>query len=238
MFKTIKEDIRAVFKEDPAARSTLEIIFCYPGLHALWMHRIAHFLWLRNFKFFARLLSAFNRFLTNIEIHPGASIGHRFFIDHGSGVVIGETTEIGDDVLLYAGVILGGTSLEKKKRHPTIGNRVVIGSSAIVLGAITIGDDVKIGSGSVVIKSVPLGKTVVGIPGRIVDNTYHHTLDLEHGRLPDPVAEAIRLIMGEQDLILERVKRLEDLTGFTSPAPVPANVRELIEKQFNDGGGI
>jgi serine O-acetyltransferase len=238
VFKTIKEDIRAVFKEDPAARNTLEVIFCYPGLHSLWLHRIAHSLWLHNFKFLARLLSAFNRFLTNIEIHPGARIGRRFFIDHGAGVVIGETAEIGDDVLLYAGVILGGTSLEKKKRHPTIGNRVVIGSSAIVLGAITISDDVKIGSGSVVIKSVPQGKTVVGIPGRIVDNDNKHTLDLEHGRLPDPVAEAIRLIMGEQDLIHDRINRLEQLIGAPSPVTVHTADRDEIDKLFDDGGGI
>jgi serine O-acetyltransferase len=238
VFKTIREDIRSIFKEDPAARNTLEVIFCYPGLHALWLHRMAHFLWCHHLKFPARLLSALNRFLTNIEIHPGARIGRRFFIDHGAGVVIGETSEIGDDVLIYAGVILGGTSLEKKKRHPTIGNRVVIGSSAVVLGAITIGDDVKIGSGSVVVKSVPPGNTVVGIPGRIVDNGYQHVLDLEHGRLPDPVAEAIRLILGEQDLIRNRINKLEQLIGTDSPVPVPTGAREHIERQFNDGGGI
>jgi serine O-acetyltransferase len=245
VFKTIQEDIHSVFKEDPAARSTLEVIFCYPGLQALWIHRVAHFLWRHNIKFFARLLSTLNRFLTNIEIHPGARIGRRFFIDHGAGVVIGETTEIGDDVLVYAGVILGGTSLEKKKRHPTIGNRVVIGSGAVVLGAITIGDDVKIGSGSVVVKSVPDGKTVVGIPGRVVENGHQHTLDLEHGKLPDPVAQAIqqvaqttRLIMGEQDLIRERIRRLEESRGSTSPVAVSAGARKSIEKQFNDGEGI
>jgi serine O-acetyltransferase len=238
VFKKIREDIRAVFKEDPAARNTLEVIFCYPGLHALWLHRVAHFLWTHKFKFLSRLLSTFNRFLTNIEIHPGARIGRRFFIDHGAGVVIGETAEIGDDVLLYAGVILGGTSLEKKKRHPTIGNRVVIGSSAVVLGAITINDDVKIGSGSVVVKSVPPGKTVVGIPGRIVDNGNKHTLDLEHGRLPDPVAEALRLIIGEQDLLHGRIAKLELLMGTPSPASIHTAGRDEIDKLFNDGGGI
>jgi serine O-acetyltransferase len=238
LFKTIREDIQVIFKEDPAARNTLEVIFCYPGLHALWMHRMAHHLWKHHLKLLARVISAFNRFLTNIEIHPGAKIGRRFFIDHGAGVVIGETAEIGNDVLLYAGVILGGTSLEKKKRHPTIGDRVVIGSNAVVLGAIIVGEDVKIGSGSVVIKSVPRGKTVVGIPGRIVDNGHYHTLDLEHGKLPDPVAEAIRLIMGEQDLIHDRINRLEQLMSPTSPVIVSTRAREEIEKQFNDGAGI
>jgi serine O-acetyltransferase len=179
MFKTIREDIHSVLKEDPAARNTLEVIFCYPGLHALWFHRAAHFLWQHHLKFFARLLSTFNRFLTNIDIHPGARIGRRFFIDHGAGVVIGETSEIGDDVLLYAGVVLGGTSLDKKKRHPTIGNRVVIGSGAIVLGAITIEDDVKIGSGSVVVKSVPAGNRGRH-PWRIVRMATAQS-DLEHG---------------------------------------------------------
>lgn len=238
MLNLIREDIRSVLKEDPAARSTLEVVFCYPGLHALWLHRIAHFHWLHKMRFGARLLSSFNRFLTNIEIHPGAKIGRRFFIDHGAGVVIGETAEIGDDVLIYAGVILGGTSLEKKKRHPTIGNRVVIGSSAVVLGAITIEDDVKIGSGSVVVKSVPAGKTVVGIPGRIVDNGRHSTLDLEHGKLPDPVAQAIRLILGEQDLIKDRINKLEQASGSAPQIEILTGAREHITKQFSDGEGI
>ncbi len=238
MFRTIREDIRSILKEDPAARSTLEVIFCYPGLHALWIHRFAHFLWLHKLRFLARLLSTFSRFLTNIEIHPGATIGRRFFIDHGAGVVIGETTEIGDDVLIYAGVILGGTSLEKKKRHPTIGNRVVIGSSAVVLGAITIEDDVKIGSGSVVVRPVPAGKTVVGIPGRIVDNGHRSALDLEHGKLPDPVARAIRLMMTEQANIEERLKRLETTAGIPETVGIMDCARLRIEKQFNDGEGI
>jgi len=237
LFGTIREDIRSVLKEDPAARSVIEVIFCYPGLHALWMHRMAHYLWNHKLKFCARWLSTFNRFLTNIEIHPGAKIGHRLFIDHGAGVVIGETAEIGDDVLIYAGVILGGTSLEKKKRHPTIGNGVVIGSGAIVLGAISIGDDVRIGSGSVVVKPVPAGKTVVGIPGRVVDEG-RHTLDLEHGKLPDPVAQAIRLIMGEQDLLKERLNKLERSTGPSVEEAVISKDREVVEKQFNDGEGI
>ncbi len=146
MFKTLKEDIQTVFAKDPAARSVPEIIFCYPGLHALWFHRVAHFLWRHKFWFLARLTSQIGRFLTNIEIHPGAKIGRRFFIDHGAGVVIGETTEIGDDVLMYQGVVLGGTSLEKKKRHPTLGNNVVMGTGAIALGDITSGDGARVGA--------------------------------------------------------------------------------------------
>ena len=238
MFETLREDIHSIKARDPAARNTLEIILCYPGLHALWWHRVSHFFWEHHLKLTARLLSTFSRFLTDIEIHPGARIGRRFFIDHGSGVVIGETAEIGDDVLLYAGVILGGTSLEKKKRHPTIGNRVVIGSSAVVLGAITIEDDVKIGSGSVVVKPVPAGNTVVGIPGRIVENGHRSALDLEHGKLPDPVARAIRLIITEQSNIEERLKRLEDAGGFSSTVGVMDCARIRVGKQFSDGDGI
>jgi serine O-acetyltransferase len=234
VFGTIREDIRSVLKEDPAARSTLEVIFCYPGLHAVWLHRIAYCLWHHHLRFLARCLSAFNRFLTNIEIHPGAKIGHRLFIDHGAGVVIGETAEIGDDVLIYAGVILGGTSLEKKKRHPTVGNRAVIGSGAIVLGAITIGDDVRIGSGSVVIKSVPDGKTVVGVPGRVVDEG-RRTLDLEHGKLPDPVAQAISLIMSEQDLLKKRIGKLEKASEPIHEEESLASDRDVVKKEFNDG---
>lgn len=238
MFQFIREDIRSVKERDPAARSTLEIILCYPGLQALWFHRVAHFLWQHKLKFSARLLSTFTRFLTNIEIHPGATIGRRVFIDHGAGVVVGETAEIGDDVLIYAGVILGGTSLDKKKRHPTIGSRVVIGSSAVVLGAITIGDDVKIGSGSVVVKPVPEGKTVVGIPGRVVDNGHHSILNLDHDKLPDPVAQAIRLILTEQSNVEERLKNLENASGITSTVGVMECARIRIEKQFGDGEGI
>jgi len=222
LFKTLREDIRTIRAKDPAARSLAEIIFCYPGLHALWGHRIAHFLWRHRLYFFARWLSHINRFLTGIEIHPGAKIGRRLFIDHGAGVVIGETAEVGDDVLMYQGVVLGGTSLEKKKRHPTIGNHVVIGTGAAILGAITIGDDVRIGSGSVVVKSVPSGATVVGIPGRVVDSTQPPVLDLEHGRLPDPVADVIRLILREQGELRKRLARLEGLTE-------PAIVNELKE---------
>ena len=168
-FARIAEDIRTIFDRDPAARSVLEVIFCYPGLHAIIMHRIAHRLWKSNARFLARLLSHVNRALTGIEIHPGAVIGRRFFIDHGMGVVIGETTEIGNDVTLYQAVTLGGTSLEKKKRHPTLGNGVVIGAGAKVLGALTVDDDARIGAGAVVVKDVPAGATVVGLVGRVLD---------------------------------------------------------------------
>ncbi len=217
MFKALREDIQTVFAKDPAARGVLEVIFCYPGLHALWFHRLAHFLWCHKLRFLARLLSHVNRFLTGIEIHPGAKIGRRFFIDHGAGVVIGETAEVGDDVLIYQGVVLGGTSLKKEKRHPTIGNNVVVGTGAVALGAITIGDGARIGSGSVVVKSVPPGTTVVGIPGRIVEDRHKLLVDLEHGKLPDPVAEAIRLVLREQEKLGERLKKLEGLSGIVVP---------------------
>jgi serine O-acetyltransferase len=233
----MREDIRNVFDRDPAARSTLEVLTCYPGLHALWLHRIAHYLWRHHLRYLARLLSHLNRFLTNIEIHPGATIGRRFFIDHGAGVVIGETTEIGDDVLMYQGVVLGGTSLEKGKRHPTIGNSVVIGTGAVALGAITIGDGARVGSGSVVVKSVPPGATVVGIPGRVIDEHRKPVIDLEHGKLPDPVAEAIRLVLGEQSRLEKRLEELESKSGKAVPgdAELKRHIKEIMQ-EFNQGG--
>ncbi|MCD6231779.1 serine O-acetyltransferase, partial [Candidatus Aerophobetes bacterium] len=184
-------------------------IFCYPGLHALWFHRVAHWFWTHKFFFLARFISHISRFLTGIEIHPGAKIGRRFFIDHGMGVVIGETTEIGDDVLMYQGVVLGGTSLEKKKRHPTIGNNVVIGTGAKILGPIRIGDGAKVGAGSVVVKSVPQGSTVVGIPGKVVEKYKKLTIDLEHGKLPDPVANAFYTLLKRQEELEKRLRKLE-----------------------------
>ncbi len=238
LLKTLGEDIQMVFAKDPAARSVLEVIFCYPGLHALWVHRLAHFLWRHKLRFLARLLSYINRFLTGIEIHPGAKIGRRFFIDHGAGVVIGETAEIGDDVLLYQGVVLGGTTLEKTKRHPTVGNNVVMGTGAVALGAITIGDGARIGSGSVVVKSVPPGATVVGIPGRIIEDRHKPLLDLEHGKLPDPVAEAIGLVLSEQEKLGQRMKRLESLSGLAVPKDKLRDRRREIAREFSQGGGI
>jgi serine O-acetyltransferase len=199
---------------------------------------VAHFLWCHNLKLPARILSHFNRFFTGIEIHPGAHIGRRCFIDHGSGVVIGETAELGDDVLLYQGVVLGGTTLEKKKRHPTLGNGVEMGSGAIALGPITIGDGVRIGASSVVIKSVPPGVTVVGIPGRVVTKPDKPAMDLEHGRLPDPVAEAIRLVLKDQHKLEQRLEKLESLSGLATPPDELEESRQEIEKEFTQGGGI
>jgi serine O-acetyltransferase len=209
MFRTMKEDILKIFTEDPAARSVLEVVLCYPGLHALWLHRVSHSLWQHRLFLPARLISQFSSFMTGIEIHPGARIGRRFFIDHGTGVVIGETTEIGDDVLIYQGVVLGGTSLKKEKRHPTIGNRVVIGGGATVLGAITVGDDARIGSGSVVIKAVPPGATVVGIPGKIAVSRTEPVAVLDHSKLPDPINETFKLLFEQQNELKDRLDRLE-----------------------------
>jgi len=205
MFRAIREQIDTIFKEDPAASSTLEVLLCYPGLHAVLLHRLAHRLYRWGMPLVPRLISHFGRLVTGIEIHPGAAIGRRFFIDHGMGVVIGETAEIGDDVLLYQGVTLGGTGPQKGKRHPTIGDHVVIGTGAKVLGNILIGERSKIGAGSVVVKSVPPHSTVVGVPGRIVaiDGVSVKDEDmLEHGRLPDPVEQAI-------NSLAERVTQLE-----------------------------
>ena len=202
MFAVIREQIETIFREDPAAQSALEIVLCYPGFHAAVLHRLAHNLYKANVPLLPRVISQFSRFLTGIEIHPGATIGRRFFIDHGSGVVIGETAEIGDDVLIYQGVTLGGTGNEKGKRHPTIGNNVVIGTGAKVLGNIRIGNNARIGAGSVVVKPVPDHSTVVGIPGRIVRFHVPQEGMLEHGLLPDPEGQEI------EDL-KQRVSELE-----------------------------
>lgn len=203
----IKEDISCVFERDPAARTVLEVIFCYPGFHALLFYRISHFLWKNKFYFLARFLSHIGRFFTGIEIHPGAQIGRRFFIDHGMGVVIGETAEVGNDVTIYHGVTLGGTSWKKGKRHPTIGDNVVIGAGAKILGPITIGNNCLIGAGSVVIKDVPPDSTVVGVPGRI---TYRGGARVEiDERLPDPEAQVIKCLT---DQLRDIEKRLIELT--------------------------
>ena len=201
MLRAIKEQIDTVFARDPAAKSVLEIILCYPGFHAVLLHRVSHRLYKWNVPLLPRVLSQFGRFVTGIEIHPGATIGRRFFIDHGAGVVIGETAEIGDDVLLYQGVTLGGTGHEKGKRHPTLGNCVVVGTGAKVLGNILIGNHVKIGAGSVVVRPAPDYSTVVGVPGHVV-RTRTESGDLEHGKLPDPEGQAI------EDLA-RRVQELE-----------------------------
>ena len=212
MFRAIREDINSVFDRDPAARSVLEIIFCYPGLHAVWFHRIAHWLWTHKLYFFGRFTSHLARFLTGIEIHPGATIGRKFFIDHGMGVVIGETAEIGDNVTLYHGVTLGGVTWDKVKRHPTLEDNVVIGSGAKILGPFTVGKGAKIGSNSVVVKEVPPNATVVGIPGRVVmgaeDLQPPARPDLEHGKFPDPEAKAMACLYEQLRSLEEQVKGL------------------------------
>jgi len=191
VFNRIREDIATVFAKDPAARGLVEVLTCYPGLHATWLHRVASWFWRHGLHLPGRLVSHVNRFLTGIEIHPGAQIGRRFFIDHGMGVVIGETAEVGDDVLIYKGVVLGGTSLNKGKRHPTIGDGVVIGSNAVVLGPIEVGARSRIGSGAVVIKPVPEDSTAVGVPARVVRGPHvEPERVLAHAQLPDPFGEA------------------------------------------------
>lgn len=204
-FRDVREDIQTVLKKDPAARNGLEVLICYPGIWALIWHKPAHFLYKHNMKLLARVISQVTRFFTGIEIHPGAQIGRRCFIDHGMAVVIGETTEIGDDVTLYQGVTLGGTGKDSGKRHPTIGNRVIVSSGAKVLGPFKVGDDVKIGSGSIVLNEIPPGCTVVGIPGKIVKRYGESTDDLNQVNLPDPVATELeclrrRIVMLENKL--------------------------------------
>jgi serine O-acetyltransferase len=207
-WEQIKEDIQAVFERDPAVRSKWDVVLAYPGFHAVLFHRLAHRLWSRGWTTLARVVSHLSRFLTGIEIHPGARIGQRLFIDHGMGVVIGETAEIGNDVTLYQGVSLAGTSLEKGKRHPTLEDWVLIGAGAAVLGPITIGRHSRIGAGSVVVNSVPAHSTVVGIPGKIVKSDGLHQpsgkpiIDLDHANLPDPVTRAL-------STLLEHVEKLE-----------------------------
>lgn len=223
MFDSMKEDISSVFHRDPAARSKWEVLLCYPGLHAIWCHRMAHWLWLRDARLLARMLSNVSRWLTGIEIHPGAKLGRRFFIDHGMGVVIGETAEIGDDVTLYQSVTLGGTSWNKGKRHPTLEDGVVVGAGAKVLGPFTVGKGAKIGSNAVVTKAVPAGATVVGIPGRIIVRDESHDAEQNNKRqamaekmgfdaygetrdMPDPVARAISQMLDHMYAVDGRIE--------------------------------
>jgi serine O-acetyltransferase len=216
MINQIREDIREVFARDPAARNWLEVILTYPGLHAIWIHRIAHRFYLKKFYTLARLISHFNRFITGVEIHPGAKLGRRVFIDHGMGVVIGETSEIGDDCVIYKGVVLGGVSLKKEKRHPTLETGVIVGSNACILGNITIGAHARIGSGSVVVENVPAGATVVGIPGRVVRKRTTGDLekDLEHSDLPDPLQDIVRGLLRIFDRYENRLQKLESEHGI------------------------
>ena len=214
MFKRMREDIRCIFEQDPAARSTIEVVLTYSGLHAIWAHRFAHALFKRNLLFLARAVSQISRFFTGIEIHPGATIGRRLFIDHGMGIVIGETCEIGDDVTLYQGVTLGGTGKEKGKRHPTLHNNVLVASGAKVLGSITIGENSKVGAGSVVLKDVPPNSTVVGIPGKVVmKNGVRVKQKLDHHKLPDPVEETCNQMKMEIEQLKSRLEQLEKKEG-------------------------
>ena len=208
-----QEDVGCVFARDPAARNLLEVLMAYPGVHAVLLFRVAHRLWLLEWKLTARLLAAFARWLTNVDIHPGATIGKRFFIDHGAGVVIGETAEIGNDVTLYHGVTLGGTTWHKTKRHPTLGNNVLVGAGAKILGAITLGDNVRVGANSVVIKDVPPCCTVIGIPGRIIQQKglkiqNPRGIDLDHHLVPDPVGKAINCLVERLDKLEAQQERL------------------------------
>ncbi|MBD7907551.1 serine O-acetyltransferase [Sporosarcina gallistercoris] len=208
MFSRMKEDIRCIFDQDPAARSTIEVVLTYSGLHAIWSHRIAHVLFKKNMHFAARALSQMSRFFTGIEIHPGAKIGRRLFIDHGMGIVIGETCEIGDDVTIYQGVTLGGTGKEKGKRHPTLHDRVLVATGAKVLGNIVIGENSKVGAGSVVLKDVPAESTVVGIPGKVVISNGVRVKDRLNHTLPDPVAE---MCSSMENRISQLERQLSDL---------------------------
>ena len=218
---SLRDHIQAIKREDPAAKGSLEILLWYPGLHAILFHRIGHFFYRHGWYLVARGVSHIGRLLTGIEIHPGARIGKRLFIDHGVGVVIGETSEIGDDVLLYQGVTLGGTGNVRGKRHPTIGNRVVVGTGAAILGGITLGDDVKVGAGSVVVHSVPEGATVVGIPGRVVRGRAEAIGVLEHGR----VAACGETEPADLEQLTDRVRELEALIGL------------LLEERVGQGRG-
>jgi serine O-acetyltransferase len=211
MFKYLKEDIRTIFERDPAAKSYLEVILCYPGLHAVICHRIAHCLYMHRWFVLARLISQIARFFTGIEIHPGATIGRRLFIDHGSGIVIGETAEVGDDVTLYQGVTLGGTGKDKGKRHPTIGHNVTIGSGAKILGPILIDHNSKIGAGAVVIRCIPANSTAVGVPAHIVRTKLadEHFIDLNHTDIPDPLEDEIR----ELERRIRELEKYIDKTG-------------------------
>ncbi|MDD2922972.1 MAG: serine O-acetyltransferase [Anaerolineales bacterium] len=210
MFKTIRNDIQSVLDRDPAARNAFEVMLCYSGLHAIWAHRLSNKLWRRGFKLLARWISQTTRGLTGIEIHPGATIGQNFFIDHGMGVVIGETAEVGENVTLYHGVTLGGTSLNKIKRHPTLEDNVVVGAGAKVLGAITIGANSRIGANAVVVRSTPPDSVVVGVPGQIVvrEHAIHlpnEKVDLEHGNLPDTIGETLAILIAHVESLEKRV---------------------------------
>jgi len=230
MFRALNRDLEAALRNDPAARSAWEVLLSYPGLHALALHRIAHRLWNGGQRLPARMLSHYTRFLTGIEIHPAARIAPGVFIDHGMGVVIGETAVIEEGCIIYKGVVLGGTSLERKVRHPHLEKNVIVGSNACVLGAITVGEGARIGSASVVVENVPKGATVVGVPGRIVrQRAETGGGELNHGNLPDPISDRLRQLAQQQEVILERIARLESNPSValtSSRATEPASPAE------------
>jgi serine O-acetyltransferase len=216
----LERDMQAIKQRDPAARNDVEILTCYPGLHALWFHRLSHYLWKREVPVLPRLVSQVGRLLTGIEIHPGATLGEGVFFDHGSGVVIGETAEVGDNVTIYQGVTLGGTGKETGKRHPTVGDNVVIGAGSLLLGSIKVGDNVKVGAGSVVVQNVPANSTVVGNPGRTVisDGTKVGIPDIDYTHLPDPVAEAMKCLVRR---VVQLENELEDLRDASVRDGIP-----------------
>lgn len=232
--QSIREDIAAVFERDPAARSYLEVLLCYPGLHALWFHRINHWLWTHNLRLLARWLSQWGRFFTAIEIHPGAQIGHRLFIDHGMGVVIGETSVVGDDVTLYQGVTLGGTGKEKGKRHPTLGNGVVVGTGAKVLGNIVVGDNCRVGAGSVVLRSIPENSTIVGVPGHIVLRNGKRVIISDPKEISDPMSDVFIRLAAEVHQIREQLQQHTKATL----APEPNLTIDEEWDSYTDGAGI
>jgi serine O-acetyltransferase len=232
--QSVREDIAAVFERDPAARSYLEVLLCYPGLQALWFHRINHWLWTHNLRLLARWLSQWARLFTGIEIHPGAQIGHRLFIDHGMGVVIGETSIVGDDVTLYQGVTLGGTGKDKGKRHPTLGNGVVVGTGAKVLGNIVVGDNCRVGAGSVVLRSIPENSTIVGVPGHIVLRNGKRVIISDPKEISDPMSDVFIRLAGEVHQIREQLQQHTKATL----APEPNLTIDEEWETYSDGGGI
>lgn len=227
-----RRDVTSVLEHDPAARTALEVVLTYPGVHALWIHRAAHRLWKSDLKLSARVLSHLSRFATGVEIHPGATIGQGVFIDHGMGVVIGETATIGDDCILYKGAVLGGTRTERTQRHPQLGKHVVVGSNACILGNITVGDGARIGSGSVVVRDVPPEATVVGVPGRVIpksdDRKARFEAVLDHASLPDPTAEMLRALREDNERLRARLDRLERALNL-SPEELETNEESLLD---------
>jgi len=233
-FQSVREDIAAVFESDPAARSYLEVLLCYPGLHALWAYRINHWFWIHDLRLLARWLSQVSRWFTGIEIHPGAQIGHQLFIDHGMAVVIGETSIVGDRVVMYQGVTVGGTGKEKGKRHPTIGNDVIIGSGAKVLGNITVGNNCRVGAGSVVLRSIPDNSTIVGVPGHIVLRNGKRVVISDPKEISDPMSDVFIRLAAEVHQIREQLQQHTQATL----TPEPNLTIDQEWDTYSEGGGI